>query len=84
MNDRKQRNLFNKMKNYHGKNVVIDYKPEFQFNEEWQTKESIDTLDAGNLLQTQGNMYIVYSILTMVLNVAGIWTISVERYFDTR
>ena len=73
---RKERLLYN-IKNYHGKNVPIDYKPEYQFSEQWQNKDGTYNFNSNNLFEELGSLYIAYSIFSMVLCVLSIWMISV-------
>jgi len=38
MNQHKQQELMSKIKSYHGKNGPINYKPEYMFTEQWESK----------------------------------------------
>lgn len=68
---------------YYGKNFSIAYKERFNFRERWQEHKADTSMD-DYLLDDINLAYSLFSFTVLVINVVAVWSLSTERYFETR
>lgn len=69
--------------NYYGKNFSIAYKERFNFRERWQEHKT-DTFMDDYLLDDINLAYSLFSFTILIINVLTVWSLSTERYFETK
>jgi hypothetical protein len=51
MSHQRQQDLYERLRNFYGKNYPIKYKPEYNFTEQWEGKGQVERPIDRNLLE---------------------------------